>query len=106
MVPVAGRAQPAEIPAGWTRWVSLTVFAALAGIAFASMRPNAVAAGVAALTAVAADALLVWRHRPLLLWATLATAGIVVMSYDESYHVGWFAVCPGRRVVRVRRAAP
>ncbi|MGH3296569.1 MAG: sensor histidine kinase, partial [Trebonia sp.] len=38
-------------------------------------------------------ALLVWRRWPLLPCAALATAWIVVLSYSESYHIGWFAVC-------------
>jgi signal transduction histidine kinase len=93
MVISAARAQPADFSAGWARWVSLAVFAAVVGIAFAPMRPCAAVAAVAAAAAVAAGALLVWRRRPLLLYAALATAGVAVLSYNESYRVGWFAVC-------------
>jgi signal transduction histidine kinase len=93
MVTRAGRAQPADIPAGWARWASLAVFTALVGVAYAPMWPNPQVAAVAAVVAVAAGALLVWRPRPLLLYAALATAGVVVLSYNKSYHVGWFAVC-------------
>jgi signal transduction histidine kinase len=89
----AGRAQPAGTPAGWARWASLAAYTALVGIAFAPLRPNPLAAAVAALVAVAAGALLLWGRRPLLLYAALATAGVVVLSYDKSYDIGWFAVC-------------
>ena len=93
MVLSAGRAQPADFPAGWARWASLAAFAVLTGIAVAPMRPNPGAAAAAAVVAVAAAALLAWRRRPLLLYAALATAGIAVLSYGESYRIGWFAVC-------------
>jgi signal transduction histidine kinase len=93
MVFGAGPVQPAGVLAGWTRWVALAVFAALAGTAVAPLRPSPPAAAVAALAAVAAAALLAWGRRPLVLWAALATAGIVVLSYDKASQVGWFAVC-------------
>ena len=93
MVITAGHARPADFSAGWARGVSLAVFALLVGIGFAPMRPDPAAAGAAAACAVAAAALLVWRRRPQLLYAVLATAGIVVLSYGKSYHVGWFGVC-------------
>jgi signal transduction histidine kinase len=93
MVITAGHARPADFSARWARWVSLAAFALLVGIGFAPMRPDPAAAGAAAACAVAAAALLVWRRRPQLLYAVLATAGIVVLSYGKSYHVGWFGVC-------------
>jgi signal transduction histidine kinase len=93
MVISAGRPQPAYFSAGWARWASLAVFVGLVGIAVAPLRPNPGAAAAAGVVAVAAGALLVWRRRLLLPCAALATAGIVVLSYSESYHIGWFAVC-------------
>jgi signal transduction histidine kinase len=93
MVISAVRAQAAVFSAGWARWVSLVVFAGLVGTGFASRQPSLAAAGVAAAAAVAAAALLVWRRRPQLLYAVLATAGVVVLSYHKANHVGWFAVC-------------
>jgi signal transduction histidine kinase len=93
MVTSAGRAQPADFSAGWARWVSLAVFAALVGTGFAPMRPSPAVAGVATAGAVAAGALLVWRRRPLLLYAALAATGVVVLNYDKASNVGWFAVC-------------
>ena len=93
MVLSAGRAQPADLPAGWARWASLALFAALAGVALVPLHPNPAVAGVAAAAAIAAAAQLVWRRPPLLLYAALATAGIAVLSYSESWHIGWFAVC-------------
>lgn len=89
----AGRAQPTDLPAAWARWAALALFAALVGVAVVPMRPNPAAAGVGAAGAIAAAALLVWRRPPLLLYAAFATAAIAVLSYGESYHIGWFAVC-------------
>jgi signal transduction histidine kinase len=88
-----GRARPAGFPAGRARWVALAVFAALVGIAVTPLHPSPVIACVAAAGAVAAGALLFWGRRPLLVFAVLAAAGIAVLSYDKSYHVGWFALC-------------
>jgi signal transduction histidine kinase len=93
MVCSAGRAQPADFSAGWARWASVAAFAALVGIAVAPLRPNPAVAAAAAVVAVAAAASLVWRRRPLLVYAALATAGIALLSYDQSYRIGWFAVC-------------
>jgi signal transduction histidine kinase len=89
----AGRAVSAQKRAGRARLALFATFAALVGIGFAPLRPNPAAAVEAAAVAVAAGALLIWRRRPLLLYAAIATAGIAVLSYGESYHVGWFAVC-------------
>jgi signal transduction histidine kinase len=89
----AWRAQPAGLPAGWVRWVSLGVFTALVVVALLPMRPGPAVASVAAAVSVAAAALLLWRRAPLLPCAALATAGVAVLSYSESYHLGWFAVC-------------
>ena len=88
----AWRAQPAGLPAGWVRWVSLGVFTALVVVALLPMRPGPAVASVAAAVSVAAAALLLWRRAPLLPCAALATAGVAVLSYSESYHLGWFAV--------------
>jgi signal transduction histidine kinase len=93
MVLSASRAQPADFSAGWARWVALAAFAALVGIGFAPMRPSPAVAAAAATAAVAAGAALVWRRRPQLLYAVLAAAGVVVLSYNEAYYVCWFAVC-------------
>jgi signal transduction histidine kinase len=73
--------------------VSLAVFTALVAIGFVPMRPSPAVAGVAAAGAVAAGALLVWRRRPLLLYAAAATVGVAVLNYQQAYYVGWFAVC-------------
>jgi signal transduction histidine kinase len=88
-----GPAQPASLLAGWARWVALAVFVVLDGIAFAPLRPGVVLACVGAVAAVGAAFLLLWRRGPLLLWAAVAAAGIVVLSYNRSSDVGWFALC-------------
>ena len=93
MASSAGRAQPADFSARWARWVSLAVFAVLLGIAFAPLRPSLAAAAAAAAVAMAASAMLVWRRRPLLLYAAIITAGVAVLSYQASYQVCWFTVC-------------
>ena len=93
MVRSAQHAQPAGFAAAWACWASVAVFAALIAIAVVPLRPNPAAAAVAAVVAVVAVALLVWRRGPLLLSAGLATAGIATLSYNESYRIGWFAVC-------------
>jgi signal transduction histidine kinase len=90
---VAGPAQPAGFPAGWVRWLTLGVFAALAGVGLLPLRPSPAAAGVAAAVAIAAAALLLAQRRPLLLYAVAATAGIAVLGYGTASDVGWFAVC-------------
>jgi signal transduction histidine kinase len=94
MVISAGRAQPADFSAGWARLVSLVVFAGLVGVGLVPLRPNPAAAAVAAACAVGAGALLLWRRRPLLLYAAIAVAGVAVLSYNRASDVGWFAVCP------------
>jgi signal transduction histidine kinase len=90
-------APPADLPAGWVRWLALAVFAALAGSALARTPPpllhTRAAAAVVAAAAAAAGALLVWRCRPLLLYAAVAAAGVAALNYSESSHLGWFAVC-------------
>jgi signal transduction histidine kinase len=93
MASSAERAQPADFSARWARWISLAVFAVLLGVALAPLRPNPAAAAAVAAVAMAAGAMLVWRRRPLLLYASLATAGVAVLSYAESYQVCWFSVC-------------
>jgi signal transduction histidine kinase len=93
MVLSAGRAQPAYVAAGWARWASLALFAALVGVAMAPLSPSPAVACTGAAGAIAAAALLVWRRPPLLLYAALASAGLAVLSYSQSYHIGWFAVC-------------
>jgi signal transduction histidine kinase len=89
----ASRAQPAYVPAGWARWASLALFAAVVGVAVVPVPANPAVAGTSAGGAIAAAALLVWRRPPLLLYAALASAGLAVLSYSQSYRIGWFAVC-------------
>jgi signal transduction histidine kinase len=93
MTSSAGSPGPAGFPAGRARWAVLAGFAALTAVALVPLHPGPAVAGVAAAGAVAAGALLVGGRRPLLLYATLATAGIVALSYDQAGQVGWFAVC-------------
>jgi signal transduction histidine kinase len=93
MAITATRAQPAGFSKAWARLAALGVFTAVIGIALAPLHPSPVIAVGAAAVAVAAGPLLAWGRRPLLLYAALATAGIVVLSWDKSYQVGWFAVC-------------
>jgi signal transduction histidine kinase len=69
------------------------VFAAFIAIGLGLMNPNPPAAVAAALVATGAAALLVQRWRPLLVYATVATAAIAVLGNGMSANVGWFAVC-------------
>jgi signal transduction histidine kinase len=93
MVISAGRTQPADLLAGWARWLALALFAALIGIALVPGHSSPAVAGVAAAGAIAAAGLLLWRRPPLLLWVALATTGVAALNYKESYNIGWFAVC-------------
>jgi signal transduction histidine kinase len=93
MVLRAARVQPAYVPAGWARWASLALFAALVGVAMVPLLPNPAVACAGGAAAIVATALLVLRRPPLLLYAALASAGLAVLSYSQSYHIGWFAVC-------------
>lgn len=93
MASSAAGAKPADFSARWARWVSLAGFAVLLGIALTPLRPNPATAATAATVTMAASVMLVWRRRPLLLYAALATAGVAVLSYAKSYQVCWFTVC-------------
>lgn len=93
MASSAGGAQPVDFSARWVRWVSLAGFAALLGIALVPLRPNPAVAAIAVVGAMAASVMVVWRRRPLLLYAALATVAVAVLSYAKSYQVCWFTVC-------------
>src|SRR5260370_24557059 len=93
---------PAGVPAGWARWPTLAVFAALIGVGLLRLRPSPAAAGVAAAAAIGAAAVVIWQRgrlgvrqsRYLLPLAAIATAGVAVVGDGSSANVGWFAVCP------------
>ena len=73
-------------------WIALAVFAAITAIGVVPLTPSAPAAAVAAGVAVGAAALLFRRRRPQLLYAAVATAGLVVLADGRSTNVGLFAV--------------
>lgn len=68
------------------------MFAVFVGIGLGRLNPSPPVAAGAAILAVGAAALLVWR-RPLLVYAAVATAGIAVLGHGMSSNIGWFAVC-------------
>jgi signal transduction histidine kinase len=82
-----------EYLAGRARWTAIAVFAVVTATGVISFRPSAPLAVAGALVAVAAAVPLVLRWRPLLLYAAVSTAGIVMLGDGRSGNVGWFAVC-------------
>src|SRR5260370_24319472 len=92
---------PAGVPAGWARWPTLGVFAALIGVGLLRLRPSPAAAGVAAAAAIGAAAVVIWQPRRLgvrqsrylLPLAAIATAGVAVVGDGRSAHVAWVAAC-------------
>jgi signal transduction histidine kinase len=88
----AASSRPGESLPGWARWAALAVFAVFVGIGLGRLNPSPPVAAGAAILAVGAAALLVWR-RPLLVYAAVATAGIAVLGHGMSSNIGWFAVC-------------
>jgi len=87
------RAGSADYLSDRARWIGLAAFAAITTVGAVRATPSAPAAALAALVAVGAAGLLVLRWRPMLLYAAIATAGIVVLANGMSSDIGWFAVC-------------
>jgi signal transduction histidine kinase len=87
------QAGSADYLSGRARWIGLAAFAAITTVGALLAKPGAPAAALAALVAVGAAGLLVLRWRPMLLYAAIATAGIVVLANGMSGNIGWFAVC-------------
>src|SRR4029077_18996785 len=85
--------QPGQLLPGWARWAALAVFAAFIAVGVARLNPDPAAAAVAALVSVAAAAALVLQWGPLLVLASIATAGVAVLGHGMSSNIGWFAVC-------------
>jgi len=78
--------------ADWVAWVALGIFAAFTAVGVVPLTPSAPAAAAAAVVAVGAAVLLIRRWRPQLLYAAVATAGLVVLADGRSSNVGLFAV--------------
>jgi signal transduction histidine kinase len=87
------QAGSADYLSGRAKWIGLAAFAAITAVGALRGMPSAPAAALAGLVAVGAAALLVLRWRPMLLYAAIATAGIVVLADGMSNNIGWFAVC-------------
>lgn len=83
---------PAYYVADWVAWIALAVFAAFTAVGVVPLTPSAPVAAVAAVVAVGAAALLIRRRRPQLLYAAVATAGLVVLADGQSNNIGLFAV--------------
>jgi signal transduction histidine kinase len=93
---MSGDLEPAgsvDFLAGRARWAGIVVFAAVTVAGVIRLNPSAAAAVAGAVVAVGAATLLVLGWRPVLLYATVATAGIAVLGNDMSSNIGWFAVC-------------
>jgi signal transduction histidine kinase len=90
-----GTFSPAEISAGWARWIALGLFAALVGIGLMPLSPSPAAAAVAAAASIGGGASLLWQRqrRYLLPSAAVATAGLAVLAHGTSTNLGWLAVC-------------
>ena len=78
---------------GRARWIALAVFAVVTAVGVLPLTPSGPVALAAALVAVGAAALLVRQWRPQLLFAAVATAGIVVFADGRSNNIGLFAMC-------------
>jgi hypothetical protein len=78
---------------GRARWIDLAVFAVVTAVGVLPLTPSGPVALAAALVAVGAAALLVRQWRPQLLFAAVATAGIVVFADGRSNNIGLFAMC-------------
>jgi len=78
--------------ADWVAWVALGIFAAFTAVGVVPLTPSAPASAAAAVVAVGAAVLLIRRWRPQLLYAAVATAGLVVLADGRSSNVGLFAV--------------
>ena len=78
--------------ADWVTWIAFAFFTAFTAVGVVPLTPSAPAAAAAAVVSVAAAALLIQRWRPLLLYAAVATAGLVVLADGRSNNVGLFAV--------------
>jgi hypothetical protein len=89
----AGPARAAGFPPGWARWSGLAAFTALVAVGLARMNPSPPVAVAAAVVAAGAGVLLAQQRRPLLVYAAVATGGIVVLGHGLPSNVGWFAVC-------------
>jgi signal transduction histidine kinase len=93
---MSGDLEPAgsvDYLAGRARWAGIVVFAAVTVAGVIRLNPSAGAAVAGAVVAVGAATLLVLGWRPVLLYATVATAGIAVLGNDMSSNIGWFTVC-------------
>ena len=93
---MSGDLEPAgsvDYLAGRARWAGIVVFAAVTVAGVIRLNPSAAAAVAGAVVAVGAATLLVLGWRPVLLYATVATAGIAVLGNDMSSNIGWFTVC-------------
>ena len=90
-----GTFHPAELSAGWARWIALGLFAVLVGVGLLPLSLNPAAAAVAAAAAIGGGASLLWQRqrRYLLPSAAVATAGLAVLGHATSTNLGWFAVC-------------
>jgi len=89
-------ADSVEYLSGRARWAALGVFALVTAIGASGIAPDnpSVAADAAgAVITIGAAGLLLAGRRPPLLYAAVATAGIVVIADGASSNVGWFAVC-------------
>jgi signal transduction histidine kinase len=73
-------------------WIALAAFAAITALGVVPLTPSPLAAAAAAVVAVGAAALLIRRWQPQLLYAGVATAGLVVLADGRSTNIGLFAV--------------
>jgi signal transduction histidine kinase len=87
------RAGFAEDLTARTRWIAVAAFAAVTVVGVLPLTPSASAASAAAVVAVGAATPLVWRWRPQLLYAAVATAGLAVLADGRSNNIGLFGVC-------------
>jgi signal transduction histidine kinase len=83
---------PAYYVPNWVTWIALAIFAAITAVGVVPLTPSAPVAAAAAVVAVGAAVLLIRRWRPQLLYAAVATAGLVVLADGQSTNVGLFGV--------------
>jgi hypothetical protein len=90
---MSGHMVQADYLAGRAGVIAVAVFAAVIALGVLPLTPGVPAAAAAAVVAVGAAGLLVRSRRPRLLYAAVATGGLVVLAGGRSTNIGLFGMC-------------